>query len=96
MEEVTEQLDAKVGGDSKGDSSGGIIQLKEAIKTVKDESNTMSIQIGLVSAYIMDRRLALANHQSMALRSKREKKSISRLGRHAKKDVEEDLDASLE
>lgn len=74
LEEVSEQLESKIGAEGKGAATGGVIQLKEALKALREESNIMNLQIGLVSANITQRRVTQAGRLALQRRVKRDKK----------------------
>ena len=95
LEEASEQLEAKIGSDGKGDAGGGAIQLKEALRAMREECGMMNLQIGLISANITEKRVTQAGRLLSQQRSKRNKKIASRSdSRHLTNG--DDLEASIE
>ena len=96
LEELSEQLESKIGTEGKDAATGGVIQLKEALKALREESSIMNLQIGLVSANITERRVTQAGRLAAQRRVKRDKKIVLRSDSRVRAAEGDDLEASVD
>lgn len=95
LEQVNEQMDAKTSG-GEGESNSTYIKLKEALKAIKLDQDSMSLRIGMLSSELLQKRCVKAREAARTRRNKQKAKAagagLSKLKRDAEGDNGSDED----
>lgn len=73
LQETLEQLALKTGETDSGDGNSTVINLKRAIKSLKEESRDLHLRTGLLHSEILDIRKSVIREKAAQRQTKRKK-----------------------